>query len=397
MNILRIDSVGGASGNMLLGALIDLGAPREPLLEALHGLAIEPTEISIEAKGEHGQHGTLVTVHHDEGDHLPHRHLSDVCKIIQQAPVSDSTKALSEAVFRRLAEAEGRVHGHSAESVHFHEVGAIDAIIDIVGCCFALELLDIDAVRIGPLPVGTGTITCAHGVMPVPVPATVELLKGFKTVQTEEPTELITPTGAALLTTWVIERPLTSASCEHTVIGAGNGFGHKTLTTRANYIRATHLTTATKENDVQDSCVMLECNLDDMTPEAVGDLTEQLRAAGSLDVFVTPIQMKKQRPGVQLSVLCHADQKPSLEDIIFTEGSTFGIRAYDVTRTLLDRRHETVSTAYGEVRMKIGSRHSHDLTVAPEFEDCRACARKHGVSLTDVYTAARLAWEQRNA
>ena len=391
MKLLSIDSIGGASGNMIMGALIDLGAPQQELLDALHGLALEPTEISIVPKDEHGQHGTLVTVHHDEGDHLPHRTLSDVSQIIQQATLSESTRALSLAVFQRLAEAEGRVHGKAADKIHFHEVGAIDAIIDIVGCCLALHLLGIEQLRVGPLPIGTGTIQCAHGIMPVPVPATVELLKGHTLIQTEETTELITPTGAALLSTWLEQLSTPDAQDALTLMGSGNGFGHKSLQTRANYIRASLFETEDRssKDDRQEECVMLECNLDDMTPEAIGALTERLMAAGSLDVFVTPVQMKKQRPGVLLSTLCTPAQKARLEDIIFTESTTFGIREHRLTRTILDRRHETVSTPYGDVRIKIGSRDGKDLTFSPEFDDCLACAREHKVALQDVFTAAR--------
>lgn len=395
MKTIRFDSVGGASGNMIMGALLDLGVPQAPLLEALHGLAIEHTKITIEPKSEHGQRGTLVTVHHDEGHHPPHRHLSHVVKIIQDAPVSEATKTLSAAVFRRLAEAEAKVHGTTPEAVHFHEVGAIDAIIDIVGCCMCLELLEIDAVIVGPLPLGTGTIRCAHGVMPVPVPATVELLTGFKTVQTDVPTELVTPTGAALLTTWALRLPPPPADACHVVSAAGNGFGHKTLGSRSNLLRATLLLSDGNEHPPHDTCLMLECNIDDSSPEVIGALTEQLLAAGSLDVFVTPVQMKKHRPGVLLSVLCAPEQKMQLQDLIFAESTTFGIREHAVTRTILDRRHETVETPFGRVRLKIGSRNGDDLTISPEFEDCLAAAREHHAPLADVYTAARVAWANR--
>jgi hypothetical protein len=237
---------------------------------------------------------------------------------------------------------------------------------------------------VDPLPLGSGAVACAHGVYPVPAPATLELLRDFPIAPSDEAGELVTPTGAALLLAWR-NRDRVPAGCR--IITAGHGFGHRTLERRPNLLRAVLLET-TETSPMTDEGWLLECNLDDVSPELIGALTPQLLAAGARDVWTTAIQMKKQRPGVLLSVLCHADEKPALLDLIFRGSTTFGVREYAVHRTLLARRVEKMATPFGPVRVKIGTWRGTDITRAPEMDDCLALAKKKGVAVRAVYEAA---------
>lgn len=386
MKQLRIDSVGGASGDMLLGALIDLGVDVDALTGPLNTLPVEPFSIVTESVDEHGLHGTRVHVECDEGK--VHRHLSDITAMLKASRIPAPAVAMATRVFGRLADAEATVHNTTPEQIHFHEVGALDSIIDIAGACLGLHLLDITSVDVAPLPVGQGSTTCAHGVLPLPVPATLELLKTHEMVRTDEPFELVTPTGAALLTTWKAEAPPRQAL---TPLRIGHGFGHRALKGRVNVIRAT-LLEAGAVDPHEDTCLVLETNLDDMSPELTGALCSRLLEAGALDVFTTAVQMKKQRPGVLLTVLAQPQDRERLIDLIFRESTTFGVRERVERRTVLARRLEPVETPYGTVRMKIGTWQGEDITASPEFEDCRACADAHGVPLRDVIRAASVAW-----
>ncbi|MEI6515476.1 MAG: nickel pincer cofactor biosynthesis protein LarC, partial [bacterium] len=297
-------------------------------------------------------------------------------------------KRQSLAVFERLAEAEARVHGTTPDHVHFHEVGALDAIADIVGVCQALHLLHIDQVGFSPLPQGHGTIQCAHGTFPNPAPGTVELLKGFPVCHVDEPFELVTPTGAALLTTlnsvatwpdgWIIK-------------AVGHGFGQRKLNGRPNLLRATLLEAPSAKLEDPDLCMVLETNIDDTTPELVGALVQKLLVAGAYDAFTASIQMKKQRPGTLLTVLCAPDLKAIMLDLIFTESTTFGVREHLTRRTMLEREIIEVETQYGMIRIKIGRWHGTPVTASPEYEDCAKAAATHTVSVRIVYESAQAA------
>jgi pyridinium-3,5-bisthiocarboxylic acid mononucleotide nickel chelatase len=383
-NVLRFDSVGGASGNMILGALIGLGVDPEWLNAALQSLDIEPFTIRAEPAEECGWSGIRVTV--DVPDHHhPHRHLSAIRALIESAPLPRDAARLAVAVFERLADAEAAVHNTTPERIHFHEVGAMDAILDIVGACLAVDRLGVQAVAVGPLPVGRGTVECAHGVLPVPVPAVLHLLRDHPVLQTDEPCELVTPTGAAVLTTLAALRPAGGAPPLYPARSAC-GLGTRALQARPNLLRATLLHPADAAG--ADTCLVLECNLDDTLPEWLGAVMERVLAAGALDVFMTPVQMKKQRPGTLLSVLCRPDDRGAMLDLLFSETTTFGVRAYSAERTLLARRHVSVDTPYGAVRVKVGTWRGRDVTRAPEFDDCRRCAEAHGVPVRRVYDAA---------
>jgi uncharacterized protein (TIGR00299 family) protein len=265
----------------------------------------------------------------------------------------------------------------------------VDAIVDIVGSCAALDMLGVGAVRVGPLPLGTGTLTCEHGILPVPAPATVEILGAHPVVQTDEPAELVTPTGAALLMTWKeLAGSDTDAAKAGTIQRVGYGLGHKALKTRPNCLRGMLVESRAGETAPEDACVVLECNLDDTVPELLGSLCQRLMEKGALDVFTTPVQMKKQRPGTLLTVLCLPSDREPFVEMIFAETTTFGIRHRSTQRTVLDRRHADVETPYGTVRVKIGSWQGKDITHAPEHEDCVRCAREHSVPVRTVYEAA---------
>lgn len=404
MKILHFDSVGGASGDMILGALIDLGIDPAVLEGALAKLQAGEFFLHSERLVRDGLRGTLCRVeiphhhhhHHDhEHDHrhghdhghhhhAPHRGLREIEALIRASELPEEVKADSLRVFGRIGEVEAGLHGTTVDQIHFHEIGAVDSIVDIVGCCLARHLLGVQAVSVGPLPQGRGTIQCAHGVFPNPAPATVELLAGLAVVQTEEPHELVTPTGAGLLAVW---RNQAVAPASARVVAAGYGFGQRTLAGRPNVLRAVLLETEERAESATD-CLVLECNLDDETPELVGALTERLLAAGALDVFTAPVFMKKQRPGVLLTVLTEPARRASLLDVLFRESTTFGVREYPVQRTVLARRHVEVETPAGRMRIKVGTWRGNDVTFAPEFEDCRQRAQESGRPVREVYEQA---------
>ena len=384
---------------MILSALVDLGIRPADLNDALAGLGDFHLTVEAHQHTAHGLHGTRASVHvhesghghHSHGDHghhghAPHRGLAEIRRLIGGSPLPDAVKERSLCVFQRLAEAEARVHGSTPEAVHFHEVGALDAIADIVGSCLALQFLHVDRVGCSPLPQGHGTIQCAHGTFPNPAPGTVELLKGIPVSHVDEPFELVTPTGAALLSTW---RNLHAWPDGWVVKAVGHGFGQRTLNSRPNLLRATLLEAPDEPVCDPASCLVLETNIDDTTPELVGSLVQKLMAAGAYEAFTTAIQMKKQRPGTLLTVLCDPDLKEVMLDLIFTESTTFGVREHMTRRTMLEREHVEVETPYGPVRIKVGRWHGTAVTASPEYEDCAKAAAARHVPLRVVYEAAQ--------
>ncbi len=438
MRYISFDSVGGASGDMLLGALLDLGADLAPMTQIAGKMLPEGIEISQAAAADRGLHGTRATVriagapattwieasdraggheehaharaaaaelgrqqHHGKAEHgrhehaphqhthAPHRGLADILKLLDHPALPDIARRLAVATFKRLAAAEAGVHGVTPEEVHFHEVGAADAIADVVCCCLALEQLGVQGVRVGPLPAGYGTISCAHGEMPNPAPATLRLLEGCEIVQVDEPFELVTPTGAALLATWRDALPPPPARGR--VARSGYGFGQRALNHRPNVLRATLYEADERQagGAGEESLTLLETNLDDCNPQWIGDLIERLLAAGARDAWATPIVMKKGRPALLLSALCEPESAAPLQNLIFAATPTFGVRALTVARTALQRRIETVATPFGPVRMKIGLLEGREITRTPEFEDCAARAREADVTPRQVAEAAR--------
>ena len=406
MRILQFQSVGGASGDMLLAALVDLGVEPAWLRKQLAALPLDSFRLAVRSFGSHGLQGTQVAVLEGGGQkaegrspkagvpkHGHGRSFKDIRRLIEGSPLPKAVRTQSVRVFRRLAGAEAKIHAVAVNDVHFHEIGAVDSIVDIVGACLARHRLGVEQVVVDPLPTGAGVVTCAHGVYPVPAPATVELLRGFPLLPCDEPYELVTPTGAALLMEWKSLKHPPAGSC---IVQAGHGFGHRQLDGRPNLLRAVLLDTAEDGDAAGDEGLLLECNLDDTTPELIGLLTQRLLAAGALDVWTTAIQMKKQRPGVLLSALCRTAQRPALLDLIFHESTTFGVREIPVRRTVLTRRLEERATPYGPVRIKVGTWQGAEVTWAPEMDDCAARAMENKVAVRAVYEAACHAAQTRN-
>lgn len=296
-------------------------------------------------------------------------------------------------IFTRLAQAEAAVHGIAVEQVHFHEIGAADAIVDIVGACAGLEALGLEAIVCSPIPTGHGTVECEHGLLPVPAPATAELLRGVPLSACDEPAELTTPTGAAILTTLADSfGPLPALRIEAIGYGAGN----RENRSRPNLLRLIIGQVASQPAGQQDHAVVLETQVDDATGQAVAHACERLLEAGALDVFVVPIIMKKGRPGQLLTVLCRPEDVSTLEAIIFGETTTFGVRRHGCLRTKLTREHVTVGTRFGPIRVKLGRHGDQVVRVWPEYDDCAAAARKSGVALRTVQDAALHAWTERD-
>ena len=384
MKTLHFECIGGASGDMILGTLIGLGVDPHDLEKDIAQLPIEHFRIEAKTITSHHLAGTQVTVHAPEShDHHHSRGLAEIRGMIQASALPPRVKESSLRVFERIAVAEASVHGTTTDKIHFHEVGALDSIVDIVGCCSGLHRLGVDAVSVGAFPCGHGLIECAHGVFPNPAPATMELLQGFPVAQVDEPFELVTPTGAALLTTWKsLDAPPPGSHIARTACS----FGHHPLNHRPNLLRATLLETAVGASP--ELAVVLECNIDDTTPELLGSLTQRLLEAGALDVFTTAVQMKKQRPGTLLTVLCEPAKKAQLINLVFHESTTFGLREYPVERTVLARRFAEVQTPLGAIRVKIGTWQGRDIVFAPEMDDCIQRAREHNVPVRAAYEAA---------
>lgn len=398
MSHLRFDSVGGASGDMILGALVDLGAAPSTIEHAANALGAGVVRIEAEKVRAHGLGGTRVHVHADEPHaHEPyahgvrvhtharaHRAWREIRAMIEGAALPAPVREGSLRVFARLAAAEGRIHGCPADDVHFHEAGALDSIADIVGACAALHELGVAGIVVGPLPLGSGTVVCAHGTYPLPAPAVADLLRGHPVEQVAETVELVTPTGAALLMEWKSATGLPSGL---TLTGAGCGWGHRTLAGRPNLLRVLRFEPLAVQAEPAE-CLMLETQVDDSTGEWIGVLAGRLMEAGALDVHTTAVQMKKQRPGVKLTVLCRTADREAMLDLVFRGCSTLGVREQTVRRTVLERRFETVRTPYGDVRVKVGLWRGEAVTRAPEMDDCVARAAEHGVSARAVYEAA---------
>lgn len=386
MKVAYFDCFSGAAGDMVVGALLDAGAPRDALVAQLDGLGVGGYALTIDEVTKQGISATRFDVTLTDQAHQPHRHLEDVYKILNDAKIGDSVRSKAKAIFRRLAEAEALVHGTTVDRIHFHEVGAVDAIVDVVGSACALEMLGVDRVACSALRVGSGTVKCAHGVLPVPAPATLELIKGVPFSGGEEEGELLTPTGAAVLTTLSDSfGPMPPMRVDSIGYGAGSRDGAH----GPNVLRV-----LIGEADATAECdrvTVLETNIDDATPEAVGHCIERVLAEGALDAYVVPITMKKSRPGMLLAVLAPAERVEAVERIVFAETGTLGIRRHEATRTKRQRRVKPVETPYGTIGMKVGVGAGVE-TASPEYEDCRKAAGEHNVSLRTVMDAARAAW-----
>ena len=379
MKVAYFDCFAGISGDMTLGALVDAGLSFSVLKSELDKLSVREFTLSQRRVEKHGIAGTKIDVNAREG-HV-HRHLKDVLEIINSSAISASAKEKAARVFQKLAEAEAKIHGTTIEAVHFHEVGAVDAIVDVVGAIVGLEILGIEAIYASKFRFGSGHTRGAHGAMPVPVPAVVEMTKGFPSERTDIPYELVTPTGAALLTALASN---IGETIQLRTESTGYGAGTRDVEQVPNLLR---VEIGERVADPRtDFPVLLETNIDDMTPEIYGYLIDRLLEAGARDAFLTPVIMKKGRPGIQLTVLADPNKETELTELIFSETTTLGIRRLPVQRHILERRTDTVQTPYGPIRVKIADIGGKQR-ITPEYDDCVRIAREKQVPILDVYKA----------
>ncbi len=380
--ILYYDCFAGISGDMNLGALVDLGVDAKFLEQELGKLNIEGFHLMVEPGIRKGISGTKVTVVIENPENEKHRHLRHIEELINNSSLSDRIKQKSLAIFMQVAEAEAKVHNISKEKVHFHEVGALDSIADIVGAAICQEALNVDEIHSSPVQLGGGFVQCAHGLMPVPAPATAEIIKDMPVKAGLVEYEATTPTGAAILAATVDHF---SASMEMKVLKTAYGIGHKDGDI-PNVLRVYLAEIDTQDvGDVKtEEALMLECNIDDMNPEWFTHVQALLFDAGAADVFLTPIVMKKSRPASMLGVLCSGDVAQQIREIILTETSTIGLREYGVSKHILRREIKTVETRYGLVDVKCSFYKGRVVNEKPEFEQCRQLALKHKVTLEEV-------------
>lgn len=402
MRTLYFDCFAGASGDMILGALVAAGADARALREQLALLDVSEFEVSFEAVDRSGISATHARVRC--ADEKQHRHLSAILKIIADSRLSAAVKSRASRIFERLGEAEARVHNVPVERIHFHEVGAMDAIIDVVGACIGFELLSIERFVSSPLHVGSGTVEMAHGRFPVPPPAVTELLRDAPIYATDIKGELVTPTGAAIISTVSAEFGVLPRM---RVAATGYGAGTREYKDFPNVLRvivgetdedaATARDAAATGSEkllLREALVMIETNLDDTTPQVLGYVMERAFALGALDCFLTPVQMKKNRPGTLVSILCRPAEQEALTQLLFDETTTLGVRSYEVERRALEREFVKVETKFGAISVKVARADGGRVSkAAPEFEDCRAAALGAGVPLHVVETAARSAFD----
>ncbi len=439
MKTLYLDCFAGASGDMFIGALLDCGLDFELLKRELAKLGVSGYELSLARMDHSGISSAKFDVHlrdpqpshthehspdhshdhahnhrhehssdhshdhshddhhhHDPSEshhehHHSHRALSDIKRLIEAAALSDQVKQRAQAIFQRIGEAEAKIHNLPIEQIHFHEVGAIDSIVDIIGACIGLEALGIERIIASPLHVGSGTFKCAHGTYPVPGPATMELLKGVPIYSGEIKGELVTPTGAAIIATLAAAYgPLPLMRVEK----IGYGGGTRKYPGFPNVLRAVIGEVETAD-ETPPTVTVIEANIDDLNAQVFGHLMEQALAAGALDIFYTPVQMKKNRPGVLLTLLCAPAERARMTELIFRETTTLGVRYREEQREILRREQVKVETIYGPIRIKIGcAPDGHIVNAAAEFEDCRAAAEKHEVAVREVQMAAMTTYRQ---
>jgi len=409
MKTLYLDLVGGISGDMFLGALIDLGVSQDVLCQELAKLNVPGWHLHAEKVLRNAISGIQVTVHqedHEEHHHHhehthehhhrhshEHRGLSEITAIIEQSTLSEWVKGHAKSMFRRVATAEGKIHGKSPEEVHFHEVGAIDSIVDMIGACIGLELLGKPVVQASNPTDGVGYIECAHGKIPVPVPATLSILgsRGIALGQCNEPTEMITPTGATILAEFAARiGPMQDVVAEK----IGYSFGSKEFTTRPNMLRAVlgngvaQTEFANADLD-EDQVEILQANIDDTTPEILGYVMDKAFSLGALDVWQTPILMKKNRTAVEFSILCSKDKLELLAQLLLIETNTIGVRHYPMSRIKLKREIATMETKWGSIPVKVSKMGDRIVHIKPEFDACKRIANEQDIPIQEVIDAVR--------
>ena len=395
MKVLYYDCFAGISGDMNLGAMIDIGVDKDYLVKELGKLPVSGYHISVSKELKNGISGTKVSVilkgindTNASADHAlelkrqhEHRNLDDIVKIISSSKLSEYVKKLSIRIFTRIADAEAKIHRKPVNEIHFHEIGATDSIVDIVGAAICIDYLQPDIIMATSIELGGGFVECAHGIFPVPAPATSEILNGLPVKTGAVMQETTTPTGAAILATIVNEF---TDKMNFTIEKTGYGLGHKNFdipNLLRVYLGKTDDATDTKSN----ISLIIECNIDDMNPELYDYIFDSLFRAGAHDVFITPVIMKKSRPAVTLSVLCNAETEHEIEKILFEETSTLGVRKYKVEKTMLERKITTINTPYGKVRIKSAFYNRRLIKSKPEYEDCLRIAKEKQMPISEVY------------
>jgi hypothetical protein len=389
VSTLYLDTFSGISGDMVLGLLVDLGVPLEAIVAELSGLPVSGYRLEAARQSRRGIAGTKVTVTVDEQHH--HRTWSDIDAMLASSSLKTGPREVARRIFRRIGVAEAAVHGVPLEAVHFHEVGAVDSIVDIVGAAVGLDLLGAGRIVCAPLPLSHGTVSCAHGVYPLPAPATLEILKGLPVVSGQSDQELVTPTGAAIAAEIADFAPLPNLSLER----VGYGVGSRDLPDRPNLLRGILGRAAASAGLERDTVTVLETHLDDSTPEALGYLMERLLSEGALDVAFSPLQMKKNRPGVRLTAVTEPKDTDRLARLILHQSSAIGLRTSTCQRLKLRREAGTVQTELGQVQVKLLFDGATLLRIAPECESCRALASASGRPLPEVMRSAERAAEEK--
>jgi uncharacterized protein (TIGR00299 family) protein len=408
VKILYFDCFAGAAGDMILGALLDAGLPLDELTRALGSLAVEGWDVSVDRVvktgitaskfrvHEHAHQGSGEAHSHPHAhDHEPgHRSLADIFAAIDRSALSPAARARAIKMFRRLGDVEAAIHGTPIDRVHLHEVGALDSIIDIVGAAFALEWFQADRIIVSPINVGGGMVQSAHGVFPVPAPATLALLTDVPVYSSGIQKELLTPTGALILTEYADGfGPLPAM----TISRVGYGAGDRELRETPNVVRVLVGNGVDHPRGVSRSMrvSLLECEIDDMNPQIFGVLMDRLYAAGALEVFYSAVQMKKNRPGTLMTIIATPERRDAITEIVFRESTTIGIRHQELSRECLDREMVTVTSAVGPVRFKVASRDGRVLNAQPEFEDLAKLSEQRGIPIKDVQALAHKAWLER--
>ncbi len=389
MKVAYFDCHSGISGDMILGALIDAGVKLQTIRKGLASLQIKGYEIKSRRvkRGLFG--GTKIDVVLSSKAHTHFRTFTDIEKLLKRSKLPKSVIEDSIEIFLRLGKAEAKVHRTRIDKVHFHEVGAVDSIVDIVGGVIGMRELDVDQVLASPLNTGEGTVECDHGILPVPAPATLELLKGIPCYSSGIPYELTTPSGAAMIGFWADafqSLPLLK------ILKSGYGAGSHVIQSHANLLR---MIVGEAEGKGSDTVILVETNIDDMNPEFYDHIMDQLFSAGALDVYYTSVMMKKNRPAVKISVLVSPIKREAVARVLLTETSTFGIRFSEMDRIVLDRQSMEVQTPYGKVAVKVGSMGGDIMQFSPEYENCKQIARKKKVPVKKVYESALQSAEKK--
>lgn len=379
MKIISYDCFSGISGDMNLGAMIDLGIDQAFLTGELEKLNLQGWELVVAKDQRHGIVGTKVTVKQTRHEHA-HRHLSDIETIINNSVLDLPTKELSMKIFMKIALAESSVHGIPVDHVHFHEVGAVDSIIDVVGSAICFNALNVDAVHVSAVELGEGFVNCDHGILPVPAPATAEILKGIPVKKGGVDFEATTPTGAAIIATLGTNF---NADLKIKIEKTAYGVGQKEHEKVPNLLRV-FLGEVSRDTPGHDA-IQIECNIDDMNPEFFEYISERLFKAGVSDVFCSNIIMKKGRPGILLSVICENEYADAVKSIIFTESTSLGIRSFPFRKDTLVRKIETIPTIYGDVTVKRSYFEGKEVSCKPEYEECKKIASGKGIPVKEVY------------